>query len=99
MRKGGAMFLAVAVAALLAVADVGHAQSVDAFGTALKDWAAREKISRAFVVIRRGGKAVYQFALGGLDPKQPVQLASLSKAITGTCVATLVRDGKLAFYT
>ena len=29
----------------------------------------------------------------------PVLLASLSKAITGACVATLVRDGKLAFDT
>jgi len=76
-----------------------RAETVDAFGTALKDWAAKEKVSRAFVVVRHGGKLVFQYALGGLDPKQPVQLASLSKAITGTCVATLVRDGKLTFET
>src|SRR6185295_14242700 len=50
--------------------------------TALKDWAAKEKFTRAFVVVRRGGKVIFQYALGGLDPQQPVQLASLSKAIT-----------------
>ena len=30
---------------------------------------------------------------------KPTLIASLSKAITGACVATLVRDGKLAFTT
>src|SRR3954470_18785711 len=92
------VFLGVALVAACLAAP-GRAETVDAFGVALKDWAAKEKISHAFVVVRRGGKVVFQYALGGLDPNQPVQLASLSKAITGTCVATLVRDGRLTFDT
>jgi CubicO group peptidase (beta-lactamase class C family) len=50
------------------------------------------------LVVRRGGKTV--FAKGyGADPMKPTLIASLSKAITGACVATLVRDGKLTFTT
>jgi CubicO group peptidase (beta-lactamase class C family) len=40
------------------------------------------------------------FAKGyGVDPMQPTLIASLSKPITGACVATLVRDRKLSFAT
>ena len=52
----------------------------------------------AILVVRRGGKTV--FAKGyGADPQKPTLIASLSKAITGACIATLVRDGKLSFTT
>jgi CubicO group peptidase (beta-lactamase class C family) len=81
------------------LASPARAETVDAFGAALKAWAGPHGVSRAFVVVRRGGKVVYEYALGGLDPRQPVMLASLSKAITATCVATLVRDGRLSFDT
>jgi CubicO group peptidase (beta-lactamase class C family) len=69
------------------------------FGRALKSWAGRHGIRRAFVVVRQGGRVVEQFAIGSADPVKPVALASLSKAITGACAATLIRDGKLAFDT
>src|SRR3954464_2426919 len=71
----------------------------EAFGIVLKDWAARHRIQRAVVVVRRAGKIVYRDAVGGADPTTPVHLASLSKAITGACIATLIRDGKLGFDT
>src|SRR5215204_3796150 len=69
------------------------------FGEALKNWAAAHKIKRAFIIVRRNGRVVHTSALGGAVPGAPVHLASLSKAITAACVATLVRDGKLAFDT
>jgi CubicO group peptidase (beta-lactamase class C family) len=69
------------------------------FAAALETWAGRHGIKRAFVVVRRDGRVVERFALGRADPDKPVPLASLSKAITGACVATLVRGGKLAFDT
>jgi CubicO group peptidase (beta-lactamase class C family) len=70
-----------------------------AFGAALNSWAGRHGVKRAFVVVRREGRVAETFALGGGDPARAVPLASLSKAITGACVATLIRDGKLAFDT
>src|ERR1043166_5574681 len=70
-----------------------------AFGAALKTWAAKHRIKRAFVIVRRDGRVVYASVRGGADPGAPVHLASLSKAITAACIATLIRDGKLAFDT
>ncbi len=70
----------------------------DAYGAALRAWTARYRVGQGFVVARHGG-AVYRFAVGGIDPRASVHLASLSKAITAACVATLVRDSKLSFGT
>jgi CubicO group peptidase (beta-lactamase class C family) len=71
----------------------------DVFGAALHGWTAEQRIKRAFVVVRHGGRVVHKSALGGAKPGAPVHLASLSKAITAACLATLIRDGKLAFDT
>jgi len=49
--------------------------------------------------VRRDGRVVHRSALGGANPHAPVHLASLSKAITAACIATLIRDGKLGFDT
>jgi CubicO group peptidase (beta-lactamase class C family) len=95
-------------AALIATFVVANAQlspptplpeTPEAFGTVLNAWAAKYHVDRALVVVRRDGKIVYQSTLGGANASAPVHLASLSKAITGACVATLIRDGKLAFET
>ncbi|HEY5832276.1 MAG TPA: serine hydrolase domain-containing protein, partial [Hyphomicrobiaceae bacterium] len=63
----------------------------------LAAWAARHKVEKAVIIVRRGGRVVHQAGIGGADPSSPVLLASLSKAITGACIATLVRDGRLGF--
>ena len=50
------------------------------------------------LVVRRDGQTV--FAKGqGADPMQPTMIASLSKPITGACVATLIKDGRVSFST
>ena len=61
-------------------------------------WVKRREPKTAVLVVRRGGKTV--FVKGhSADPLQPTLIASLSKAITGACIATLVRDGKFSFTT
>jgi CubicO group peptidase (beta-lactamase class C family) len=97
-------FAVISALTTLAVAEpaTSRAETADApaaFGLALKNWATAHKIKRAFIVARRDGRTVYTSALGGAKPDRPVPLASLSKAITGACIATLVRDGKLGFET
>ena len=92
---------AVLMLALVAARQVA-AQGVEptqVFGEALKSWTATHRVRRAFVIVRREGRVVYNSSLGGAVPSAPVHLASLSKAITAACVAALVRDGKLAFDT
>jgi CubicO group peptidase (beta-lactamase class C family) len=83
----------------LAPAAAQRSEAPAAFGAALETWAAKHRITRAFIIVRRDGRVVHASALGGADPGAPVHLASLSKAITAACVATLIRDGKLAFDT
>jgi CubicO group peptidase (beta-lactamase class C family) len=73
--------------------------TADAFTRALSAWAEKYKIKRAILVVRRHGRVVHRTEIGGADPDAAYHLASLSKAITGSCVATLIRDGKLAFET
>jgi CubicO group peptidase (beta-lactamase class C family) len=96
------------MAALIAVTAVGMSpaqtqmslsDSPGAFAEVLKNWASAHKVKRAFIVVRRGGRIVHTSVLGGAKPDAPVHLASLSKAITAACVATLIRDGRLAFDT
>ena len=72
--------------------------TVDAYGIVFDQWVKEHEPKTAILVVRRGGKTV--FAKGyGADPQKPTLIASLSKAITGACIATLVRDGKLSFTT
>jgi CubicO group peptidase (beta-lactamase class C family) len=99
LRQVGGFMAAVLMLALVAgrPAAAQGTEPGQAFGEALKDWAATHRIRRAFVIVRREGRVVHTSSLGGAVASAPVHLASLSKAITAACVATLVRDGKLAF--
>lgn len=68
--------------------------SPDAYRIAADAWLARHKPTTAVILVKRGGRIVYARAeRTSLD--QPTLLGSLSKMITGVCVATLIRDGKL----
>jgi CubicO group peptidase (beta-lactamase class C family) len=88
---------AIAAGGAAAQAQTSVSDTPEAFGVALRKWARDYEVERAIIVVRRQGSIVYRAAIGGADPGQPVHLASLSKAITGACVATLIRDGKLTF--
>ena len=70
-----------------------------AFGAAFEAWAAKYHVTKGLIVVRHDGKVVYQDAVGGADPAAPVHIASLSKAVTAACVATVIRDGKLTLDT
>jgi len=67
-----------------------------AFDAAYRDWARRHRVPQGVLAVSAGEKIILLKGYGGMDPNTPVPLASLSKAITGACVATLVRDGKLS---
>ena len=68
------------------------------YGGIFEDWLKKYEPKTAILVVRRGGKNV--FVRGhNVDPMKPTLVASLSKAITGACIATLVRDGKLTYTT
>jgi len=70
----------------------------EALTQVLRNWMAKHQIERASITVRRAGETVLQAGIGE-DPRAPVLLASLSKVITGACIATLVRDAKPTFET
>jgi CubicO group peptidase (beta-lactamase class C family) len=72
--------------------------TADAYAIVFDQWVARRKPASAILVVRRGGTTV---SLNGhnADPQKPTLIASLSKPITGACIAAMVRDGKLGFTT
>jgi CubicO group peptidase (beta-lactamase class C family) len=104
VRRQAARVMAGLMAPVLATlipaaAETSLPATPEAFGQAIKAWAAEHHVKRAFVVVRREGRIVHRSALRGANPDTPVHLASLSKAITAACTATLIRDGKLSFET
>jgi len=97
-RQAAIVGLIVLAAAAFAAEEASPA-GPDIFAQAIAGWAKQERIQRGFAVVRRDGQALGKWVLGKTDPDAPVHLASLSKAITAACVATLIRDGKLDFET
>ncbi|WP_342360333.1 serine hydrolase domain-containing protein [Terrarubrum flagellatum] len=70
--------------------------SADAYRIAADQWIERYKPATLALLVKRGGRIVYaRNEKKSVD--EPTLLGSLSKMITGVCVATLVRDGKLDF--
>lgn len=101
--RAAAFAVAWAALAGLAASAPAHAQTAppdtpEAYGAVFDQWAKEREPKSAILVVRRGGKTVFVKGVGA-DPLKPTLIASLSKAITGTCVATLIRDGKLDFTT
>jgi CubicO group peptidase (beta-lactamase class C family) len=66
---------------------------------AFEDWISRYSVANASLVIARRGSIVGKVGHGTHAPDRPAPVASLSKAITGICIAKLVEAGKLQFKT
>ncbi len=62
---------------------------------AFDGWLAAHEAQGALALVYQGGAPVV--SKHGLDPEPPVELASLSKAITGVCAAELVARGTMAW--
>lgn len=88
---------AQAYAAVSAPADA-QPSTVARYKQVFDRWLAKHQPKSAILVVRREGRTVFTEGHNA-DPAQPTMIASLSKPITGACVATLVRDGKVSFTT
>lgn len=56
-------------------------------------WAAQAGAGAAVLVLGKDGNTLGQVAIGAMDVAAPVELASLSKAITAACAAHLMTQG------
>src|SRR5256885_256472 len=89
----------VAVIVIVATLNVrsAHSQTIDTLDTTYKDWMAKNGVSQGVLAVTYERRLVLTRGYGGTTPEAAVLLASLSKAITGTCIGTLVDAGKLSF--
>src|SRR5262249_38441937 len=73
-------------------------QFSDAYDKVFDAWVARHRPTTAAAAVRRGGETIF---LKGhnTDPRAPSLIGSMSKPITGVCIATLIRDGEVSFTT
>ncbi|MCW5748573.1 MAG: serine hydrolase, partial [Alphaproteobacteria bacterium] len=71
------------------------APTIDAFDRTFRDWMQEHGVARGMLAVGWQRRLVFERGYGGFDPAARVLLASLSKAITGRCVAALVLDGRL----
>ena len=90
-RSGEVRLASVGVAA-------GQAVPANPLADAFRHWIVGHKPATAIMAVRQSGRTVF-VGSHGTEARQPTLIGSLSKAITGACIATLVRDGRLAFDT
>jgi CubicO group peptidase (beta-lactamase class C family) len=92
--------LALLILVLLATAaGQAHTQTVDSIEQAWRGWMAKQGRTTGGLAVVHGGRAVLEAAMGQEAVGSPVAVASLSKAITGVCIAGLIERGRLAFDT
>ena len=94
-RLGAALVFAVLVAALGPVA--AGASPADDVESGVRGWLAQTGVADATLAVLKDGGVVRTVGFGSWTPDQPQRIASLSKAITGVCVARLIDARKLAF--
>ena len=68
-----------------------------AFDATLHDWTAKHGVPRASIAVMRHGRLVHAAGFGGRGANERVGIWSLSKAITGACIATLVQERRLDY--
>ncbi|MBI3199544.1 MAG: beta-lactamase family protein [Rhodospirillales bacterium] len=76
-----------------------RAETVAGIEQAWRAWMTKSGRTTGGLAVTHGGRLVHEVAMGREAPGASVPLASLSKAITGVCVAGLVERGRFAFET
>jgi CubicO group peptidase (beta-lactamase class C family) len=92
-----ALGIAAGVTRLQAQPARDTAVTVDAFDSTFRNWMKENGVAKGMLAVGHRGKVVFERGYGGQDPTGRVLLASLSKAITGQCIAALIMARKLDF--
>lgn len=80
-------------------AGTAAAQGVEDIERAWRGWMEKTQRTRGGLVVMQAGRPVHEATTGGLAPAASVRYASLSKAVTGVCIATLIERKVLSFET
>lgn len=83
-------------ASLLLLPGTAVAQGLEAVEAAFQAWVSEHKVQQASLAVARNRRLVLVRG-SNIEPGGSILMASLSKAITGACIGTLVDAGKLSF--
>jgi CubicO group peptidase (beta-lactamase class C family) len=75
------------------------AQVATSLDATMREFMRDYSVPGAALAAMEDGTIVKSLGYGGMDPAKPARLASLSKAITGVCIARLIDEGRLSFTT
>lgn len=100
MVRSTTRLLCLVLAALCGTSGVSAQPSttlptVDRFDAMFGAWMKDSGVEKGTLAVAQQGRLALERGYGGRDPNERVLLASLSKAITGRCVAVLIANGKL----
>ena len=94
------LILPLLLATFLAAASLpAHAQTVADIEVAWRGWMTMNGRGAGGLAVMHQGRLAHQAVMGGEATSNAVPLASLSKAVTGVCVAGLIDCGRLSFDT
>jgi CubicO group peptidase (beta-lactamase class C family) len=101
--KTGGVFRHLTLSAILCLVALAGATSTtlasdaDYVADGLRAWMQQYHVPTSSLAVMKDGALTGSFGYGGWEPEQKYRLASLSKAITGVCIARLAQQGRLAF--
>jgi CubicO group peptidase (beta-lactamase class C family) len=87
------------LALLSGVVGAASAQTLDAVEQAWRSWMSQHGRTTGSLAILHGGRTAREAAAGREAVGEAVPVASLSKAVTGVCIAGLIESGRLSFET
>jgi CubicO group peptidase (beta-lactamase class C family) len=93
----GAIMSCAVIAGAQSTTTAADASVAAAFDGTMRSWMAAHGVSRGSVAVMRNNRLVFAVGYGGRGAAERVAVWSLSKAITATCLATFVQDGRLRF--
>ncbi len=95
-RRCVAALLLVGLWAAPAAAQPALPETIEAFDTAFRAWTEKHRTGAAVLAVSYRNRLVLARGYNGATPDTRMHIGSLSKAITASCVATLVQNGRLA---
>lgn len=105
-RRWGWLIGAAVGAALCWTVAAAHAAeprrrvtAAEAFDAAMRAWMAKHAIPRGSIAVMRKDRLILAEGYGDRGANERIAVWSMSKPITGVCIATLVQEGKLSFDT
>jgi CubicO group peptidase (beta-lactamase class C family) len=79
------------------IAKVASVSVADSFDSTMRNWMASRGVPRGSIAVMRNDRLVFAAGYGGRAADERVAVWSMSKAVTGLCIAMLIQDKKLRF--